>query len=107
LTVVSAIAITIGAACAAIDTVYVSNGTCNVSGPGTSLSNAYCSIGAALANRGGGPDTVFAVVGTGTPYRDGGNIIIAASDAGTAGHPFVLMARGSVNRAGFSGELFT
>lgn len=85
-------------ASATIDTVYVDN-TKSPGGNGTSLANAFSSIRTALSTSTGvtgGPDTVFAIVGTGVPYRELANITIAATDSGTVGHPFVIMARGTV-----------
>ncbi len=80
---------------AVVDTIYVDNTKTCPGGPGTTLTNAYCSIVTALANT-GGADKVVAVVATGTTYRETGPINITAADSGTVGHPFVLLARGAV-----------
>jgi hypothetical protein len=50
-------------------------------------------------NNAHGPDKVLAVVSTGIPYseRSASTMInVLAADSGTVGHPFVLLARGSV-----------
>jgi hypothetical protein len=82
---------------ATIDTVYVDNRKVCPCGPGTTLSNAYKSIVTAIDST-HGPDKVIAVVGSGVIYREAGTINVpgAPGDSGTIGHPYVLMARGSV-----------
>lgn len=80
---------------ATIDTVYVDNTKSCPGGPGTTIDSAYCSILTALSHA-HGPDKVIAVVSTGKVYRETDTVNLTVSDSGTVGHPFVLMARGTV-----------
>ena len=80
------------AAVAVPDTTYINNAYTGSTVDGT-ITYPFKSILAALAARTGGPDRVFAVMGSNTPYRE--SITIADPDSGLAGHPFVLFARGA------------
>src|SRR5204863_7273171 len=71
------------AAVAVPDTTYLNNAYTGSTVDGT-ITYPFKSILAALAARTGGPDRVFAVMGSNTPYRE--SITIADPDSGLAGH---------------------